>query len=63
MRGGENLKLNIDLLANEIATETIEYSKCLCKQYISMYQHNKHAPGKLEQSVIKQLLIALIGKE
>lgn len=57
------MKLNIDLLANEIATETIEYTKCLCTRYMSAYTHNKQAPAKLEQSVINQLIIALIGRE
>lgn len=57
------MKLNIDLLANEIATETIEYSKCLCNRYMSAYTHNKQTPTKLEQSVINQLIFALIGKE
>lgn len=57
------MKLNIDLLANEIATETIEYTKCLCNRYMSAYTHNKQTPAKLEQSVINQLIVALIGKE
>ena len=63
MRGGENLKLNIDLLANEIAIETIEYSKVLCNRYMSAYTHKKQTPAMLQQSVINQLIIALIGKE
>ena len=57
------MKLNIDLLANEIATETIEYSKCLCNRYMSAYTHNKQTPAKLQQAVINQLIYALIGKE
>lgn len=57
------MKLNIDLLANEIATETIEYSKVLCNKYLSAHKHKKSTPAILEQSVINQLLIALIEKE
>lgn len=56
------MKLNIDLLANEIATETIEYSKMLCNRYLKANMHNKSDPAKLEQSVINQLIFALIGK-
>lgn len=55
--------MKIDLVANEIATETIEYSKALCNRYLDAYKHNKNTRGILEQSVINQLLIALIGKE
>lgn len=57
------MKLNIDLIANEIAIETIEYSKCLCNRYMTAYNHNKQTPAILQQSVINQLIIALIGKE
>ena len=55
--------MKVDVVANEIATETIEYSKVLCNRYLSAYRHNKSDATKLERSVIKQLLIALIGKE
>lgn len=57
------MKLNIDLLANEIATETIEYSKCLCNRYLGAYTHNKQTPTLLEKAVINQLIYALIGNE
>lgn len=57
------MKLNIDLLANEIATETIEYSKVLCSRYLRAHKHSRNERAKLEQSVINQLIIALIGKE
>lgn len=55
--------MKIDVVANEIATETIEYSKVLCNRYLGVYKHNRSDPAKLEQSVIKQLIVALIGKE
>lgn len=55
--------MNIDVVANEIAQETIEYSKALCNKYLDACIHNKSAPAKLEQSVINQLIFALIGKE
>lgn len=54
--------MKIDILANEIATETIEYSKVLCNRYLDAYKHDRNDNTKLEQSVINQLLIALIGK-
>lgn len=54
--------MKIDVVANEIAQETIEYSKTLCNRYLGAMTHNKSDPAKLEQSVIKQLIIALIGK-
>ena len=55
--------MKIDIVANEIAQETIEYSKVLCNRYLGAYKHNKSEPAILERSVIKQLIIALIGKE
>lgn len=55
--------MKIDIIANEIATETIEYSKVLCNRYLDAHKHNKNEPAILERSVIKQLIIALIGKE
>lgn len=55
--------MKIDVVANEIATETIEYSKVLCNRYLGANKHNRSDPAKLERSVIKQLLIALIGTE
>lgn len=55
--------MKVDVVANEIAQETIEYSKVLCNRYLDAYNHNRNDPAKLEQSVINQLLIALIGKE
>ena len=55
--------MKIDVIANEIAQETIEYCKVLCNRYLGAYKHNRSDPAKLEQSVIKQLIIALIGKE
>ena len=55
--------MKIDIVANEIAQETIEYSKVLCNRYLGACKHNRSDPAKLEQSVISQLLIALIGKE
>lgn len=54
--------MKVDVVANEIAQETIEYSKVLCNRYLDAYKHNRNEPAKLEQSVIKQLIIALIGK-
>ena len=53
----------VDVIANEIAVETIEYSKVLCNRYLEANKHNRSDPAKLEQSVINQLLIALIRKE
>ena len=55
--------MKVDVVANEIAIETIEYSKVLCNRYLGAVKHNRSDPAKLEQSVIKQLIIALIGKE
>ena len=55
--------MKIDVVANEIATETIEYSKVLCNRYLDAYKHNRSDPAILEQSVINQLIVALIGKE
>ena len=55
--------MKIDVVANEIAQETIKYSKVLCNRYLGAYKHNRNEPAKLEQSVIKQLIVALIGKE
>lgn len=55
--------MKIDVVANEIAQETIEYSKVLCNRYLGAYKHNRNDTCKLEQSVINQLLMALIGKE
>ena len=55
--------MKVDVVANEIAIETIEYSKVLCNRYLGANKHNKSDPAKLEQSVINQLLIALIVKE
>ena len=55
--------MKVDVVANEIAQETIEYSKELCNRYLDSYKHNRRDPAKLEQSVINQLIIALIGKE
>lgn len=55
--------MKVDVVANEIAQETIEYSKVLCNRYLDAYKHNKNEPAILERSVIKQLIIALIGKE
>lgn len=55
--------MKIDVVANEIAIETIEYSKVLCNRYLDAIKHNRSDPAKLEQSVIIQLIIALIGKE
>lgn len=54
--------MKIDVMANEIATETIEYTKVLCNRYLDAYKHNRHMRAILEQSVINQLIIALIGK-
>lgn len=61
MKGVCNMK--IDVVANEIATETIEYSKVLCNRYLDAYKHNRQVRRILEQSVINQLIFALIGKE
>lgn len=55
--------MKVDVIANEIAVETIEHSKVLCNRYLEANKHNRSDPAKLEQSVINQLLIALIGKE
>ena len=55
--------MKVDVIANEIAQETIEYSKVLCNRYLGAMTHNKSDHAKLEQSVINQLIIALIGKE
>lgn len=55
--------MKVDVVANEIAQETIEYSKALCNRYLGAVKHNRSDPAKLEQSVINQLLIALIGRE
>ena len=55
--------MKVDIIANEIAIETIEHSKALCNRYLDANKHNRSDPAKLEQSVINQLLIALIGKE
>lgn len=55
--------MKIDVVANKIAIETIEYSKVLCNRYLDAYKHNRSDPVKLEQSVINQLIVALIGKE
>ena len=55
--------MKIDVIANELATETIEYSKVLCNRYLEANKHNRSDPAKLEQSVINQLIVALIGKE
>ena len=55
--------MKIDVMANEIAIETIEYSKVLCNRYLGAYKHNKNMRTILEQSVINQLIIALIGEE
>lgn len=54
--------MKVDVIANEIAQETIEYSKVLCNRYLDAHKHNRNEPAKLEQSVINQLIIALIGK-
>ena len=55
--------MKVDVMANEIAIETVEYSKLLCNRYLDAYKHNRNMQSILEQSVIKQLLIALIGEE
>lgn len=55
--------MKVDVVANEIAQETIEYSKVLCNRYLDTHKHNRNDPAKLEQSVINQLIFALIGKE
>ena len=55
--------MKIDVIANEIATETIEYSKVLCNRYLGAYKHKKNMRTILEQTVINQLIFALIGKE
>ena len=54
--------MKVDIIANEIAIDTIEYSKVLCNRYLQANKHNRSDPAKLEQSVINQLIIALIGK-
>lgn len=51
--------MKVDVVANEIAQETIEYSKVLCNRYLDAYKHNRNEPAKLEQSVINQLIYAL----
>lgn len=55
--------MKVDIIANEIAIDTIEYSKVLCNRYLQANKHNRSDPAKLEQSVINQLIIALIEKE
>lgn len=54
--------MKVDVVANEIAIETIEHSKVLCNRYLDAYKHNKNMRAILEQSVINQLIVALIGK-